>query len=1704
MTATSSKDDPGGKSSAKSSEADTLSALANGTDAVLVVRVDASGALSAEVANDTARALFALPSTTALVALDETAPPEVRPLLVRIGDAVTRDRATRGHVALVSTNGRRVVVDLQLEMLTSDRDERRVIAVVRAAESEAVRETSSGPTVGVFRIELGIGVVFIDNALLALLGLSHEEALGHGWLEAIHAGDRARVGKALDGQHDADDALELECRIVDPAGREHPARIRAVPVRGDNGALTGYLASLEDRTEEHAASQAVARLSELADVLDEWIIVADPELALRYANPAARRGLGIAPGADLHGIRMRDFVTEDRGDALRIEVIAALEAGQVWTGSAQLLALDGRRVDLEATIAGHPGSEGEVAHYSLLGRDVTTMRTMQRALDESEERFRLIADSSPTGIYFVEEGVISYANPQLAEILGEEVARVIGRSMLEWVHPDDVARIVESGEIIAAQRRESSVELRIRRPTGEIRWLRAQGAPVVDTGDNVYGFVGSLVDITDERAVERGLLMLERAVESTPDMITFHDRDGRMFFANVAARDFFGIDPNGLVQPLGPTDYLDAAPETVAELGHALATQAMWSGELTAVNTSGRHMPVEVSVVGHRDADDEIEYYSAVSRDLTERKRAETARQRSETVLRAIVQSSPLAIFAIDRKGVVHVWNRAAEEVFGWIAADVVGSTLPFVDDTTQAEADDLIERVFRGHTVKSHRARYTRRDGASVDVDLSMAPLRNSEGRVVSAVAVVADVTEQTRAAQAVHESEVWFRSLVQHSTDMVIVMNADGAISYMSPSACDFAAVKLHDVMGMRVNEVFRAADDDLVHLQELFMHLRATPELTERATFSVPRGDGELRRIEMAACNLIDDPAVQGIVVNARDVTESFEADAAVRASEERLQALVSSVSDAICVIADDGSLLYSSPVADAMFDDPGSGDAESVFAAIDPEDLPRALALWEQTRATPGEFAPSEVRILRRDGTSIDAEVIANNLLGDASVRGIVMTIRDVTERKRSEEALRESEARLRESEARYRAVVDDQVELVCRYRADTTITFVNQAFADFYGRTRGELIGSLLTELRPLQARDDILQRVQSFSAENDLQTSDDWALAADGTRRCYRWIDRAFLDERGAIVEIQSVGHDVTDERRAAVLTANQADILEQVARGVPLDDTLNAIASSVEQHFSRLSCAVFLPDGEGALRLAASPTVARDATAGLSLDPAWTTPILAADGRTTLGCVVAYPRDDSEPTDEQRGIFSLVAHLASIAIERKAFEHRLAHESMHDPLTGLPNRLLFIDRLGLSLARGRRTESQTAVLFLDLDRFKNINDSLGHDAGDELLKSVAARLESVVRPGDTVARFGGDEFTILCEDLARERSRDRATEIAQRVVAAMAQPFVVRGSETFVGVSAGIALSGDGEETAEVLLRDADAAMYHAKDAGRGRIEVFDDAMRARAMARHTTENALHRAIERDELRLFFQPIVRLVDARCVGAEALVRWQHPERGLVPPSEFVPLAEESGLVVPLGAWVLEQAAAHAARWQIEQPNFCVSVNLSARQLAQADLAEHVTAVIARTGVAPTSLCFEITETALMNDADAVMSLIDDLRALGVRFAIDDFGTGYSSLGYLKRFSVDTVKIDRAFVDGLADDADDRAIVSAVIQLSHALGLRVVAEGVETETQLTELVALGCDDAQGYFFAPPQPANDLRALVSATRRWRPPGTPFLSR
>lgn len=451
-------------------------------------------------------------------------------------------------------------------------------------------------------------------------------------------------------------------------------------------------------------------------------------------------------------------------------------------------------------------------------------------------------------------------------------------------------------------------------------------------------------------------------------------------------------------------------------------------------------------------------------------------------------------------------------------------------------------------------------------------------------------------------------------------------------------------------------------------------------------------------------------------------------------------------------------------------------------------------------------------------------------------------------------------------------------------------------------------------------------------------------------------------------------------------------------------------------------------------------------------------------------------------------------ASIGSDVTERRRFEQQLLHDAFHDALTGLPNRALFLDRLGSALARlQRRPDRLLAVLFLDLDRFKLINDSLGHAIGDELLVAISGVLRLAIRPGDTVARLGGDEFTVLLEDL---EDPTEATVVAQRILSALNVAFVLSGHEVFATASIGVALSNRVYSQPEDMLRDADTAMYRAKSEGKARIQVFDASMHTRALELLALENDLRRSIERKRFVVHYQPIIELATEAIVGVEALVRWDHSVRGLVGPSEFIGIAEETGLVVGISDQVMWTACTDAQDWQRRYTfPVTVNVNISTRAFAQVDLVERVAHVLAETNLSADRLKLEITESALMDNPDQAATMLHRFRELGARICIDDFGTGYSSLNYLLRFPVDTLKIDRSFVAAIGRGHRNAQIVGTMVSLARSLGMEVVAEGVETDEQREFLVSLGCTYAQGYLFSRPLVLSDLEALLTNHARTR---------
>jgi diguanylate cyclase (GGDEF)-like protein/PAS domain S-box-containing protein len=748
---------------------------------------------------------------------------------------------------------------------------------------------------------------------------------------------------------------------------------------------------------------------------------------------------------------------------------------------------------------------------------------------------------------------------------------------------------------------------------------------------------------------------------------------------------------------------------------------------------------------------------------------------------------------------------------------------------------------------------------------------------------------------------------------------------------------------------------------------------------------------------------------------------------------------------------------------------------------PDDVDADIEAMARMASGEQDSYRSEKRYVRPDGSVVWTQLAVKLVSDDAGPSHFLSQMIDISERKAFEDALATSEER-------FRSLSASAPNGIYALDLQGRLLYANDRLVELTGLSHDQLTGTGWLDMIHPDERERVVSESGPAAVERRLAT-EFRIVRPDGA---VRWVRTRASELRGGSGEHAGfVGslEDVTSELEALreisareaeyrMLAENSSDFL---ARHAP-DGTYRYCSPAC------VAITGYSPEeliGTSPFRLVAAED--RDAVRAYArLVSEREEPATAAYRLRCKDGQLRWLETTARAVRDDAGVRELVSVTRDIS-ERKQAEIELSHAALHDTLTGLPNRALFLDRLGLALRRTERRSGSVAVLFCDLDRFKVVNDSLGHDAGDRLLVDVAGRIVTALRPADTVARFGGDEFTILCEDIAGEIE---AATIAQRIVDVFRDPFLLEDGEVFLATSVGIAIARGNDDRAEDLIRDADAAMYRAKERGKGRYEIFDEAMRADAVARLETESALRRAVERGELRLHYQPEVDLATGAVRGFEALVRWDHPARGLLGPNAFIPLAEETGLIVPIGEWVLREAATEAARWATASSEpLTLSVNLSARQLAQQDLVAMVRRAMAETGVDPATLCLEITESAVMESGSATTAQLRALKSLGIRLAIDDFGTGFSSLAHLRRFPVDVLKIDGTFVAGLGHEPQDASIAAAVISLAHALGLDTVAEGVETEEQLTILRSLGCDLGQGYLFGRPAPIDETVQLLA---------------
>ena len=930
----------------------------------------------------------------------------------------------------------------------------------------------------------------------------------------------------------------------------------------------------------------------------------------------------------------------------------------------------------------------------------------------------------------------------------------------------------------------------------------------------------------------------------------------------------------------------------------------------------------------------------------------------------------------------------------------------------------------------------------------------------------------------------------MFENSSEIILIVGPDGTLRYASPAFDRILSYDSEEAIGT-MNVLDYVHPDDLPHvLEETEKALSEGGIATNNAEYRFLHKDGSWRWMESMGTYLLDDPMVGGVVVTSRDITERKEAERRLREAEERYRTLVETVPAVTYTDRAVGSYpdlaIYTSPQIEELL---GYSlqewlDPERVLweERLHPEDRTWVLTAEERSRAS-GEPFSEEYRLLAKDGSVVwvrDEAVLLRNEAGEPLYwQGVLV---DVTDRKEAEEARKASEGR-------FRQLFERSTDALFVYDERGRFVDCNAEACRALGYERDELLAlsvadvatHLLFEEERRKRKDDTLWKQATRSEpgkivgfeENELRRKDGTTLPVE--------VGVGSIEYEGRRMIFASV-RDLTERKRAEETLKESEQrfrgSFERAATGMALVGTDGRFL-----RVNRSLCEILgYPERELLGKTFQEITHPYDLDADLDQ----VRRMLVGEIRTYQmekryfhkeGHVVWALLSVSMVHDEEDEPLYFVSQIQDIS-ERKVLEERLAHRAFHDTLTDLPNRHLLVNRLAHALDRTqRRGDWQAVVLFMDLDGFKVVNDSLGHDAGDHLLVLLAERLRRCVRPEDTLARFGGDEFVVLLEDV---EDPSEAVRVAERITNELKRPFEMYGRSLFASFSIGIAQGNARTKSPLDLLRDADTAMYRAKSE-HDDYRVFDPAMYERAMKRLELENDLRRGVENQEFVVHYQPVVDLETGETWGMEALLRWEHPERGLLEASEFMAILEESGLAVPAGERVLEEACVQALRWQEQRPltpPLVVSVNLSAVQLERPNLARIGAEVLGKTGLDPRRLSLDVTETAYIRILEERIATLDRLKELGVGVAIDDFGVGYSSLSYLKRLPADILKIDRSFVRGVGEVEEDTSIVRMVIDLAHTLGMKVVAEGIEEWEQAALLAEMGCDLGQGFYFSRP--------------------------
>jgi diguanylate cyclase (GGDEF)-like protein/PAS domain S-box-containing protein len=972
-------------------------------------------------------------------------------------------------------------------------------------------------------------------------------------------------------------------------------------------------------------------------------------------------------------------------------------------------------------------------------------------------------------------------------------------------------------------------------------------------------------------------------------------------------------------------------------------------------------------------------------------------------------------------------------------------------------------------------------RDGSVVWVRDRSCFIKDKSGQSLCWQGVIVDVTDGRRAKQELEKREKLYRTLAR-TIPRTAVLLFDHDFRY---TLADGEQLKNHKwsqgmFEGKTLFEVFPADVS-----QEWADYYRRALN-GEEVCIEMENDEGAFQ-VSVLPVHDEDGNTFAGMVMW-QDITEKKHADDKIRESEARYRQLYENANDIIYVHDLEGNYISINGVAERVL---GYTNEEALKLNMKDLAAPQHLSMVMDALAKKiSGSSPQtvyEIDCIRKDGTLVTLEVNSSVILKDGKPVAVQGIARDVTERKQAQEALRKSE----ES---YRDLFENANDLIYTHDLKGNFTSLNRAGEIITGYTREEALCMNITEVVAPEFIDAARTMIAKKIQDDRPSTYELEIISKDGTRVTLELSTRLIVSPDGLPVGVQGLGRDIT-ARREVEASLHQtlslfATTFESTADGIvvmSLDRDIVTCNKKFVEMWGIPPDLVEEKNGAAVVDLVAGQLkdpvrFKRDLAATYATPHATVSEVLElTDGRI----IERY----SQPQYLVNEPIGRVACFRDIT-ERSRAEEKLRYYALHDTLTDLPNRVQFMNHLERAVERANGSDfARFAVLFLDLDRFKVINDSLGHAVGDKLLIAIAQKLSACVRPGDVVARLGGDEFTIL---LNRTGDQAEVAAVADRLQSQISEPFRIDNYEVFTTASIGIIMSSDcAPRTAEDFLRDADAAMYRAKESGKARYEIFDQEMHVRNLNLLQIETDLRHAVERNEFEVLYQPIVDLDSGSVREFEALIRWRHPVHGLVAPDEFIEVAEETGLIIPIGRWIIEESCRQIAEWErrYEIP-LAVSVNLSAKQLMHPNLTAQVSEILSETGLAADQLKLEVTESTVMEHSDRSLKILSELDALGVALSTDDFGTGYSSLSYLQKFPFERLKIDRSFIKIMDEDAKSGAIVKTILMLGENLGIEVVAEGIESAAQLEKLRELGCRAGQGYLFSRPIDRESVEALIES--------------